>query len=301
MMIDVPEATDVSRDQLERERDFLLRSLDDLERERDKGTIDDESYDRLHADYTARAAAVIRALRDGIDSRPVAPPTSKRRRLLTIGAIVGFAVIAAVALAAALGARHSGETSSGNSNQTPSGTISMADRIDRLQRAVDANPDDLASRLLLARFLEAQGNLHGALQQYDEVLQRNPSSAEAEAQAGRIIYLTAEAAVKDAPDQVESLVQQSRTRLDHAVSLDPQYADARFFRAIVLANEYGDFAAAQSDLQRYLILAPNGAFAASARDLLAQVTNAIDGTPIPTTAPPAGKNGTRNQKSQSNK
>jgi cytochrome c-type biogenesis protein CcmH/NrfG len=302
MMTDVPEAADEFRDQLERERDFLLRSLDDLERERDKGTIDDESYERLHADYTARAAAVIRALRDGVDSRPVAAPVSNRRRLLTIGGIVLFAVVAAVVLAAALGARHAGETSSGNTNQeTPSATISMAGRIDRLQRAVAANPDDQASRLLLARFLEANGNFHGALEQYDEVLQRNPSNAEAEAQAGRILYLTAETAVKDAPDQVESLVQQSRARLDHAVTLDPEYADARFFRAIVLANEYGDFAAAQNDLQRYLILAPSGPFANDARALLAQVTNALDGTPIPTTTPPTGKNGTKNQNSQNNK
>ena len=291
MMTDVPEAADESRDELEREREFLLRSLDDLERERDKGTIDDESYERLHAEYTARAAAVIRALRDGVDARPVASPTSKRRRVLTIAGIVAFAAVVAVALAAALGVRQSGQTSSGNTKQaTPSGTISMADRIDRLQRAVAANPDDQASRLLLARFLEAKGDLHGALQQYDEVLARNPANAEAEAQAGRILYLAAQAAVKAEPDQVDSLVQQSRARLDHAVSLDPQYPDARFFRAIVLANEFGDFPAAQNDLQRYLILAPSGVFANDARSLLAEVTNAIDGTPIPTTTPAQGKN-----------
>src|SRR5262245_5367479 len=148
MMTDVPDAADESQEQLEHERDFLLRSLDDLERERGTGTIDDESYERLHADYTARAAAVIRALRDGVDSRPVAPRTSNRRRLLTIVGIVGFAVVVAVVLAAALGARKSGETSSGNTrDNTPSGTISMAERIDRLQRAVDANPSDQASRL----------------------------------------------------------------------------------------------------------------------------------------------------------
>ena len=292
MMTDVPEAADESREQLERERDFLLRSLDDLERERDKGTIDDDSYERLHADYTARAAAVIRALRDGVDTRPVAPPISKRRRVLTIVGIVAFGVIAAVALAAALGARMPGDTSSGNSaDAPPPTTISMEARLERLQAAVEANPDDRASRLLLARFLEAKGDLSGALKQYDEVLARDPTNAEAEAQAGRILYLTAQAAVKSAPAQVDPLVQQSIARLDHAVSLDPQYADARFFRAIVRANEFGDFAGAQGDLQRYLILAPNGLFADNARALLAEVTNAIDGTPIPTTTLPAGKNG----------
>ena len=293
MMTDVPEAVDESREQLEREREFLLRSLDDLERERDKGTIDDESYERLHADYTARAAAVIRALRDGIDARPVAPPVSKRRRSLTIIGIVAFGVIAAVALAAAVGARLPGDTSSGNSDgdTRPTATLSLESRIERLQSAVAANPDDRASRLLLARFLEADGDLAGALQQYDEVLQRDPTNADAEAQAGRILYLTAQAAVKSAPDQVESLVQQSRARLDRAVSLDPQYPDARFFRAIVLANEFGAFAAAQNDLQRYLLLMPNGPFATQARALLADVTNALDGTPIPSTTTPTGKNG----------
>ena len=293
MMTDVPEAVDESREQLEREREFLLRSLDDLERERDKGTIDDESYERLHADYTARAAAVIRALRDGIDTRPVAPPVSKRRRSLTIIGIVAFGVIAAVALAAAVGARLPGDTSSGNSDgdTRPTATLSLESRIERLQSAVAANPDDRASRLLLARFLEADGDLAGALQQYDEVLQRDPTNADAEAQAGRILYLTAQAAVKSAPDQVESLVQQSRARLDRAVSLDPQYPDARFFRAIVLANEFGAFAAAQNDLQRYLLLMPNGPFATQARALLADVTNALDGTPIPSTTTPTGKNG----------
>ena len=283
MMTDVPEAADESHEQLERERD--------------KGTIDDESYERLHADYTARAAAVIRALRDGVDARPVAPPISKQRRVFTIVGILAFGVIAAVALAAALGARLPGETSSGNTGaSTPPTTLSMQGRIERLQSAVEANPDDRASRLLLARFLEADGDLPGALKQYDEVLTRDPSNAEAEAQAGRILYLTARAAVKSAPDNVDSLVQQSMNRLDHAVSLDPQYADARFFRAIVRANEFGDFAGAQGDLQRYLILAPNGPFVTQARDLLAQVTNALDGTPIPTTTLPAGKNGTDTKK-----
>ena len=38
-------------EELERERDFLLRSLDDLEAERAEGGIDDSSYDELHDDY----------------------------------------------------------------------------------------------------------------------------------------------------------------------------------------------------------------------------------------------------------
>lgn len=287
------------RERLERERDFLLRSLDDLEREREKGAIDDESYARLHDDYTARAAATIRSLRDGVDERPVAAPTSTRRRMLTAAGITAFVVLVAVVLAAALTDRLPGQTSSGNSgsdqaaNGSANGTgITLEERRRRLERAVADNPDDIASRLLLARYLEAGGDLAGALEQYDEVLVRTPQSAEAEAQAGRILYLTARAAVESNPESVDGLVQQALARLDRAIEIDPTYPDARFFRAIVEANEFGDFAAAQNDLQRYLIAAPQGQFADQARELLAEVTAAIEGTPLattPTTTPKTRK------------
>jgi len=285
------------REGLERERDFLLRSLDDLDREREKGAIDDESYTRLHDDYTARAAAVIRTLRDGVDVRPVAPPTSRRRRVITLVGIAAFVVVVAVVLGAALTDRLPGQTSSGNTGgsaagggsatakgSSGSGTLSITQRIQRLKDSLAANPDDMATRLLLARFLEADGDLAGALQQYDEVLARNPASAEADAQAGRILYLTARAAVKPNPDAVDGLIQQAMARFDQAITADATYADARYFRAIVEANEFGAFAAAQNDLQRYLILAPQGQFGEQARQLLAQVTGILEGTP-PTTAP----------------
>jgi tetratricopeptide (TPR) repeat protein len=280
------------RTRLENERDFLLRSLDDLEREREKGAIDDQSYERLHDDYTARAAAVIRSLRDGIDERSVAPPTSTRRRVLTVVGIVAFLLAVGGAAIYFATTRGEGGTSSGNSATAQQngngggGRVTVEERRKRLEDAVAQDPDDLASRLLLARYLEADGDLAGALAQYDEVLARNPQSAEAEAQAGRIVYLTAQAAVESNPGEVEGLVRRSLERLDRAVEIDPEFPDARYFRAIVLANEYGDFVRAQADLQRYLVLAPEGQFADQVRELLAQVTSAIDGTPLPTTTRP---------------
>src|SRR5581483_479501 len=47
---------------LESERDFLLRSIADLEIEREAGNLDDERYQALKDDYTARAAAVLRSI-----------------------------------------------------------------------------------------------------------------------------------------------------------------------------------------------------------------------------------------------
>jgi tetratricopeptide (TPR) repeat protein len=170
------------RGELERERDFLLKSLDDLETERAAGNIDDASYTELHDDYTARAAATIRALRDGVDARPTPPAVPWRRRGLVIAGIVAFAVLAAVSLAAALGARLPGQTSSGNAPQASS--PSAGERRARLEAAADTSPNDPQPRLALARFLEESGDTVESLKQYDKAVldravQADPDHADA--------------------------------------------------------------------------------------------------------------------------
>jgi len=274
---------DLERVRLEAERDFLLRSLDDLEAERAGGGIDEASYRALHDDYTARAAATIRTLRDGIDARPPERATSWRRRSIALVLIVAFAGAAGVSLALALGARLPGQTASGNSPTAPTSGSASADRLRELAEAVEQDPSNLGTRLLYAQLLEADGDLAGALEQYDAVIGLDAANAQAVAQSGRILYLTAgRAPAADAA----ALVDRALERLDRAVELDPEYADARFFRAIVRANEFGDFAGAQSDLQRYLVAEPNGVFATQARELLADVTAALESSPTTATGNP---------------
>jgi tetratricopeptide (TPR) repeat protein len=268
----VTEQTEVADERLVEERDFLLRSLDDLERERAAGGIDDASYHALHDDYTARAAAVVRALRDGVDARPRPHAASWARRTVVAGALVLFAAAAGVALAFALGARLPGETPTGNTG-APRAAASPDRERARLEATVAQDPTNVPARMLLARFLESDNKLPAALAQYDAIIQHDPGNAEAYAQSGRIVYLTA----THAPSaEAAQLVDAARTRLDKAVALDGNLADAHFFRAIILANEYGEFAGAQNDLQRYLVAAPDGQFADQARQLLADVTNALE-------------------------
>ena len=150
-----------------------------------RATIDDESYAELHDDYTARAAATLRALRDGVDARPARPPVPASRRVLVIGGLVVFAVVAAVALAFALGARLPGETSSGNS------TVTVDARRDRLEATVRDNPDDVEARLALARFLERQGATLDSLKAYDAAVRIAPENGDALANAGRLRYIVA--------------------------------------------------------------------------------------------------------------
>ncbi|MDQ6616327.1 MAG: hypothetical protein M3083_16690, partial [Actinomycetota bacterium] len=72
-------AADTDLESLRQEREFLLRSLADLDAEYEAGDIEEKDYRSLTDDYTARAAAVLRAI-DGsaraIDgsARPDGPP-----------------------------------------------------------------------------------------------------------------------------------------------------------------------------------------------------------------------------------
>lgn len=266
------------RQELEHERDFLLKSLDDLEGERSAGNIDDESYSELHDDYTARAAATIRALRDGVDARPAPPPSSWRRRGLVIGGIVVLAVLASVTLAAALGARLPGQTSSGN---VPAASATRDQRKSRLEAAVQANPNDVTVRLALARFLEESGDTVGALKQLDQAVQVAPDNADALADAGRVRFIVA--GQVPSPDAQSQLVTSARTLLDRAVQANPDHAEAHFYRAVLLLDGFKEVDGAVADFQRYLVLAPDGPFATQARNALAQ---SLEGAPGSGTVPP---------------
>ena len=94
-------------EELEAEREFLLRSLDDLDAELLAGNIDPDTYRVLHDDYTARASAVIRSIADGVErgspGRGTVPPWTAR--VFTIGGIVVFALLAAFLLAHTAGQR----------------------------------------------------------------------------------------------------------------------------------------------------------------------------------------------------
>jgi cytochrome c-type biogenesis protein CcmH/NrfG len=287
----VPALPDDEGADLERERDFLLRSLDDLELEHESGGIDDESYRELHDDYTARAAAAIRALRDGVDARPEpAAPVSTKRRIAIVAAIVVFAVAAGVALAAALGARLPGQTPTGNSAAASDAATQKANRkllrtrIAALETKANADPNDYQTRLDLALAYEQNSDLANALKQSDAAITIDPNRPEAHTNAARILYILAES-IKDESTRT-SYIARAKTGFDTAIAVGPDYADAYYFRAIVYAYAFRDFARAQIDLQNYLVKAPNGQWATQARTLLAQVTNALT-APSTTVGPPS--------------
>jgi cytochrome c-type biogenesis protein CcmH/NrfG len=262
-----------TRKELESERDFLLKSLDDLELERGSGGIDDESYAALHDDYTARTAATLRALRDGVDARPSAsrkaPP--RRRRVAVVAVIVVFSVVAGVALAGAVGVRLPGQTSSGNQ---PSSSVSEAvgRRIKSLQKQVNATPNDYDLRLDLADAYASNNDLPTAVRQWDAAITIDPNRPEAHAQIGRALYLVSQQ-LPDKNAQAQQ-VADALAAFDKAIEVGPDYSDTYFFRGVLLAAT-NDLTSAQADLQTYLSRSPNGTWHAQATAALAQVTAAL--------------------------
>lgn len=141
------------------QREFLLRSIEDLEREHDAGDLDDDDYRLLRDDYTARAAAALRAERR--DARRGGP---RRTGLVVLAGVVAFAIVAGVLVAQASGRRDPGDTATGDIAQSTT------------------------QKLNEAQGCFAGGDAECALGLYDEILAEDPSNAEALTYKGWALY-----------------------------------------------------------------------------------------------------------------
>ena len=196
------------------ERDFLLRSLEDLEREHDAGDLDDDDYLVLRDDYTARAAAALRA-----PSATPRVPRRPKRGLLVVAAVLAFAGIAGVVVAQASGRRDAGDTASGSVDQS------------------------ITEKLNEARRCFSEGDADCAIELYEEVLAEQPTNAEAltykgwaqftllgDTDAALTTLIEAATAHEDYPDVHaflavlffrNRLYQQASNELDRLDALDP--------------------------------------------------------------------------------
>jgi tetratricopeptide (TPR) repeat protein len=198
---------------LEEERDFLLRSLDDLERERAAGDVDDHDYRTLKDDYTARAAAVLRAIDEGEAAlRRQSPPPPRGRRLATVAGIVLVAVIAGVLVAQSSGRRGAGEMT-----------------------GLDVTA--ASGRLRQCQTLEQQGDADEALACYDDVIEALPANVEALTSRGwlHVREFDLAAGIED---------------LDAAIQLAPAATAPYIFRASGRARD-GDAPGAVADLAAF--------------------------------------------------
>lgn len=263
-----------SRVELQEERDFLLRSLDDLEREREAGDLDEADYESLRDSYTARAAAVLRAIEDpdappAPDDTPVPGPAPRRRRgwarpVLVTAAVLAVAVLAGVLVAGSAGERLPGDPSSGSLTATgPS------------------------SALARARLLIGKNRTLEAIKAYDEVLRDDPRQPEALAYRGWLLRLAGRAAGNRA------LVDSGLAFVDRAVAADPTYPDAHFFRGFILYQDRGDPAGAVAEFRAFLDNDPPKGMVPVVEDVLrrALADVAAAGQPAPPAPQPTSPRG----------
>jgi len=210
--------------ELEEERRYLLRSLRDLEREREAGDVDETDYRELKDGYTVRAAAVLRQLDDG---RRRLPPKRARnwKRIIVVAAVCAFAAASiGVVLASAFGER------------------GVDDQITGFSPA-----DEMRSTLVDARAALSRGDFTLANQLYFDVTQqaieREEDNAEALAYLGWTFALLARQGA--GPDGVaDDQLTAARLALDQAIEIEPTYADPYCFSAIIEFNFRNDAAAA---------------------------------------------------------
>ena len=233
---------------LEDERDLLLRELDDIDSQHRSGEIGDDQHRSLSAEITHRAADALR----GVDrSRPVRY-LGRRRPVRRIVVIVGCG---AVALAA--GGLLVGQVAPRVPPAPPTEMVNgMTARVARLAEAVADRPDDVETRLALARLLMQAQDLVAALEQFDAVVERDPEHVEALAYGGWIAELTAAGGAGE--------------RLDAAVTADPGYPDAHALRGLYLMRRERHTEAI-AEFDAYLQLAPAGPLAPQVEQVRARL------------------------------
>jgi len=259
---------------LEEERDHLLQSLEDLDRELAEGDIEEADYDALKEDYTARTAAVLRAIEDAAPARPrrAAPESGpeSESEADTRGGSGGFpkrARIAVAALAVAALVAVSGVLVSRSAEQRRPGEAATGDI------AATGPTGDVAQGLATARQLREQGQTLAAIRTYDEVLAMDAKQPEALAYRG---WLVRQAGAQAGNAE---LVNKGLEYVNRAVAADPSYPWAHFFRGLILYEDKRDPAAAVPELRAFLEAGPPPAMVPAVQELLRQAETAAGATP----------------------
>jgi hypothetical protein len=188
---------------LEEQREFLRRSLDDLDRERDAGDIDEDDYQALRSEYAARAAAVADAIAERRDLfRAARPPRQRRRALVVAAGLVAVALAAGVLVAQAAGRRDGDEAVTGEVRR------SATQEAQACLGSFRAQPVE-------------------SLRCLDEVLAANPRNPTALTYRGWILYQTGQA----------DLQRRGRESIESAVAAAPDFPDAHAFLAVIAVRE----------------------------------------------------------------
>ena len=236
-------------DHLRHEQQFLLRSLRDLDNEREAGDIDDADYAALRDGYISRAAAITRE----IDGAAATPAVSRNwvRRLLVVTCVIAVGAGAGIWVARQSGQRLPGQSSSGAIEQSTSGLLASARQL---------NFSDPGK----------------AIEVYSQVLKLEPDNAEALTYRSWILALTARAAT----GSVKQLALVTAVNdLLRAQKVDNQYPDAHCFLGIVYFRFLNSASLAKPQLDTCKAMNPPSEVQAFVDAIVADVDAAIDSLP----------------------
>ncbi|HTO00908.1 MAG TPA: tetratricopeptide repeat protein [Microthrixaceae bacterium] len=197
---------------LEEERDHLLRSLRDIEREHAAGDMDQVDYEALKDDYTVRAADVLRAIEAGTSKLENGRRNrmSRTRGAVIFAGVIGFAVIAGFTVAKTSGQRG--------------------------DNAITGSAGPLREQLATCQPLSFQEPEKG-IKCYAKILETAPDNVEA---------LTYQGWAMVRAERIE----EAGKNFARVVELEPDYPDVRVFRAVI-ATRAGDFATAATEVSKF--------------------------------------------------
>jgi hypothetical protein len=236
------------RSDLEAERNFLLDSITDLDREHAAGDIDDADYAQLRSDYVRRAALSLRALEelDGRvedDEEPKSATISSWRRFrrylgrrrvrIVLGTLAVVSLLAAVGLFAAhlAGVRLPGQSATGTITLSESATVNE----ELAEAALEANAGAPQTAVLL----------------YEAVLAKEPEQQVALTYAGWLTRLSG----LNAHDA--TAVRAGDAQLAAVARLHPAYPDGEGLYGIAAYEDDHDVAAAVAAFSRCAVDKPS--------------------------------------------
>jgi hypothetical protein len=235
------------RDQLLEEREFLLTSLADLEREFAVGDVADDDYVSLKDSYTARAAIIIRELSDNEQ-----PKVRKRigwRPFAWSALVVLLAITAGVVVARNTGERLPGQGMTG---------------------AID---DGSVSSLLVQARSMGMADIPGVLDLYSRVLAVEPDNVEALTYFGWFTVLSS--TQEDDASAAATRLQNGMLLLRQATIADETYPDAHCFLGIAFFRFIDDPVAAQPEMTACLDENPPAEVASMVQGLVTQIDDAV--------------------------
>lgn len=226
------------------EREFLVRSLEDAEREHAAGDLGDDDYALLRArderrlaevEATIAAAAAAAAEPSQEEARPATPARTSQRRFRFVRwrrrwwlAAGGAALLVAAAIILVFqltSPRLPGDDATGGVD------LNTAQQVER--------------QLTQAQTLVSQGKDTEALQIYGDVLAEDPRDPTALAEWGWLDWQAAEK-VKEA-----TVAAEGASAVEEAVKLDPQLYAAQYYLGAILVQE-GDPAKAVAHFEKFL-------------------------------------------------